>query len=162
MTVARDHLNSAIRVLVYCCNCSSCPRHLVSVQWFYSSILINQKCFPDEPNYQVAPSPPFDSISSIRYSPTNPHQLLVSAWDAVSPFFAVFSDKSLSYFLFLFQTVRLYEVDDGGSHKTEAKAKFDHRAAVLACSFSADGTHAFSGGLDTVVKEFCRSFFFTV
>jgi len=50
--------------------------------------------------------------------------------------------------------VRFYEIDDSGGQKTEAKAKFDHRAAVLACSFSADATHAFSGGLDTVVKEY--------
>ena len=59
-----------------------------------------------------------------------------------------------SHISFFFQTVRFYEIDDGEGHKTEAKAKFDHRAAVLACSFSADGTHAFSGGLDTVVKEY--------
>lgn len=50
---------------------------------FIAAVLI---CFPDEANYTIAPSPPFDSISSIRYSPTNPHQLLVSAWDAVSQF----------------------------------------------------------------------------
>jgi hypothetical protein len=56
--------------------------------------------------------------------------------------------------------VRFYEIDDGGGHKTEAKAKFDHRAAVLACSFSADATHAFSGGLDTVVKEYVDGFFY--
>ena len=55
---------------------------------------------------------------------------------------------------FLFQTVRFYEIDDGEGQKSEAKAKFDHRAAVLACSFSADAAHAFSGGLDTVVKEY--------
>ena len=54
--------------------------------------------------------------------------------------------------------MRFYEIDDGGGHKTEAKAKFDHRAAVLACSFSADATHAFSGGLDTVVKEYVLCF----
>lgn len=63
-------------------------------------------------------------------------------------------------FFFSFQTVRFYEVDDDGDHETEAKAKFDHRAAVLACSFSADGTHAFSGGLDTVVKEYVDGFFY--
>ena len=62
------------------------------------------------------------------------------------------------YSLISFQTVRFYEIDDGEGHKTEAKAKFDHRAAVLACSFSADGTHAFSGGLDTVVKEYVDDF----
>ena len=64
--------------------------------------------------------------------------------------------------LISFQTVRFYEIDDGEGHKTEAKAKFDHRAAVLACSFSADGTHAFSGGLDTVVKEYVDDFFYTL
>ena len=64
-------------------------------------------------------------------------------------------EMKISYsFDFFIQTVRLYETDDGEDHKTEAKAKFDHRAAVLACSFSADATHAFSGGLDTVVKEY--------
>ena len=49
-------------------------------------------------------------------------------------------------------------MDDSEGHKPEAKAKFDHRAAVLACSFSADATHAFSGGLDTVVKEYVGDF----
>ena len=34
----------------------------------------------------------------------------------------------------------------------------NHRAAVLACSFSADATHACSGGLDTVVKEYVFRF----
>ena len=34
--------------------------------------------------------------------------------------------------------MRLYETDDVKGHKTKAKTKFDHRAAVLACSFSAD------------------------
>jgi hypothetical protein len=64
---------------------------------FYSSIHINLKCFPDEASYEVAPSPPFDSISSIRYSPTYPHQLLVSAWDAVGPVCSVLGMK-ISYF----------------------------------------------------------------
>ena len=35
----------------------------------------------------------------------------------------------------------------------EQKSKYDHRAAVLACVFS-DSTHAFSGGLDTVVRAY--------
>jgi len=40
-------------------------------------------------------------------------------------------------------------------HKSKrAKSKFDHRAAVLDCCFSSDGSHAFSGGLDTSVREF--------
>ncbi|KAF8958904.1 WD40-repeat-containing domain protein [Flammula alnicola] len=86
----------------------------------------------DELSYTVPPSPPFDSISSIRYSPTNPDQLLISSWDT---------------------TVRFYEIGESGVRKSEAKAKFDHRAAVLACSFSRDASHAYSGGLDTSVRE---------
>ncbi|KAJ3505650.1 hypothetical protein NLJ89_g7306 [Agrocybe chaxingu] len=86
----------------------------------------------DESNYVTVPSPPFDTISSIRYHPSNPDQLLVSAWDT---------------------TVRFYEIGEPGGRKSEAKAKFDHRAAVLACSFNMDGTRAFSGGLDTSVRE---------
>jgi len=71
-------------------------------------------------------SPPFDSIAQVRFSPTNPDQLLVSSWDT---------------------TVRLYDVV-----ANEQKAKFDHRAAVLACTFG-DATHAYSGGLDTGIRE---------
>ncbi|CAL1698912.1 unnamed protein product [Somion occarium] len=71
-------------------------------------------------------SPPFDSISLVRFSPTNPSHLLVSSWDT---------------------TVRLYDVD-----ANEQKSKFDHRAAVLTCCF-ADANRAFSGGLDTSVRE---------
>ena len=40
----------------------------------------------DEASYTTVPSPPFDSISSIRYSPTNPDQLLLSSWDTVCYF----------------------------------------------------------------------------
>jgi hypothetical protein len=35
----------------------------------------------------------------------------------------------------------------------ETKARFDHRAAVLAYAFSADAPWAYSGGLDTSVRE---------
>ncbi|KAI5116551.1 hypothetical protein M0805_007559 [Coniferiporia weirii] len=73
-------------------------------------------------------SPPFDGISSVKFSPNNPSHLLVSSWDT---------------------TVRFYDVN-----ANEQKCKFDHRAAVLDCCFSADGRHAFSGGLDTSVREF--------
>ncbi|KAG6369508.1 WD40 repeat-like protein [Boletus reticuloceps] len=45
------------------------------------------------------------------------------------------------------QTVRFYDIT-----ANEQKAKFDHRAAVLACTFG-DGTHAYSGGLDMGVRE---------
>jgi len=71
-------------------------------------------------------SPPFDSVSSVRFSPTSPSHLLVSAWDT---------------------TVRLYDVE-----ANEQKAKFDHRAAVLTCAF-ATPDRAYSGGLDTSVRE---------
>ena len=77
------------------------------------------------------PSPPFDSISSIRYSPNNPDQLLVSAWDT---------------------TVRFYIAPE--STPPELKAKFDHRAAILTCAFNVDGTKAFSGGLDASLREY--------
>ncbi|KAJ3859269.1 WD40 repeat-like protein [Lentinula novae-zelandiae] len=78
------------------------------------------------------PSPPFDSISKVQYSPTNPNQLLVSSWDT---------------------TVKLYDVGDdaSGSKTSEQKCKFDHRAAVLACCFL-DAEHGFSGGLDNTVR----------
>ncbi|KAF5355422.1 hypothetical protein D9757_013167 [Collybiopsis confluens] len=78
------------------------------------------------------PSPPFDSISKVRYSPTNPTQLLVSSWDT---------------------NVKLYDVGDDalGGRRSEQKCKFDHRAAVLTCCFS-DAEHGFSGGLDTAVR----------
>lgn len=53
------------------------------------------------------------------------------------------------------QTVRFYDVV-----ANEQKAKFDHRAAVLACTFG-DARHAYSGGLDTGVRE-CVGFFVSV
>jgi len=71
-------------------------------------------------------SPPFDSVSQVRFSPTNPDHLLVAAWDT---------------------TVRFYDVA-----ANEQKAKFDHRASVLTTCFS-DGSHAYSGGLDASVRE---------
>ncbi|KAL5483169.1 BUB3 [Sanghuangporus weigelae] len=73
-------------------------------------------------------SPPFDSISSVKFSPTNPTHLLASSWDT---------------------TVRFYDIT-----VNEQRCKFDHRAAVLDCCFSSDGKHGFSGGLDTSVREF--------
>ncbi|KAJ7597621.1 WD40 repeat-like protein [Mycena floridula] len=78
------------------------------------------------------PSPPFDSISKVRYSPTDPNHLLVSSWDT---------------------TVRFYEVGEAGQKESEQKGKFDHRAAVLDCCFG-DSTHGFSGGLDHSVRYF--------
>ncbi|KAK2462589.1 hypothetical protein APHAL10511_005322 [Amanita phalloides] len=85
----------------------------------------------DDASLTTLPSPPFDSISQVKYSPSNPDHLLVSSWDT---------------------HVRLYEVGENGGKDSEAKAKFDHRAAVLTCCFS-DGAHAYSGGLDTAIIE---------
>ncbi|KIK03821.1 hypothetical protein K443DRAFT_461558 [Laccaria amethystina LaAM-08-1] len=85
----------------------------------------------DDASYTTIPSLPFDTISTIRYSPTDPDQLLVSSWDT---------------------TVRFYQIGERGVKESEAKAKFDHRAPVLACCFS-DATHGYSGGLDTSVRE---------
>ena len=51
------------------------------------------------------------------------------------------------------QTVRLYDVD-----ANEQKSKYDHRAAVLACCF-AGSDRAYSGGLDTSVREYVVSFY---
>ncbi|KAK7014492.1 mitotic spindle checkpoint protein Bub3 [Paramarasmius palmivorus] len=81
-----------------------------------------------DPSQFALPSAPFDSISQVKFSPTNPDHLLSSSWDT---------------------TVRLYEAIDENS--SQQKCKFDHRAAVLACCFE-DGSHGFSGGLDTAVR----------
>ncbi|KAJ3488280.1 hypothetical protein NLI96_g2945 [Meripilus lineatus] len=89
-------------------------------------------------------SPPFDSISSVRFSPTNRSHLLVSSWDTRTPIGPVEATEKLTLKL---QTVRLYDVD-----ANEQKSKYDHRAAVLACCF-AGSDRAYSGGLDTSVRE---------
>lgn len=120
-------------------------------------------------------SPPFDSVSSVRFSPTNPSHLLVSSWDTVShvrshlPGCVVKSGSwarvdrqecsigtRCEFVLHnltcsISQTVRFYDVATN-----EQKSKYDHRAAVLACCFS-DATHGFSGGLDTSVREYVVS-----
>ncbi|KAH9979138.1 WD40 repeat-like protein [Russula compacta] len=70
--------------------------------------------------------PPFDSISSLQFSPASSNLLLASAWDS---------------------TVRLYDIA-----ANEEKTKFDHRAAVLSSVFS-DASHAYSGGLDASLRE---------
>ncbi|KAJ7915521.1 WD40-repeat-containing domain protein [Mycena leptocephala] len=84
-----------------------------------------------DPNYTILPSPPFDTISSIQYSPTDPEKLLVSSWDT---------------------SVRFYHVGDPNGKASEQLAKFEHRAAILTCCFS-DSTHGFSGGLDATIRH---------
>ncbi|KAH9957637.1 WD40 repeat-like protein [Lactifluus volemus] len=73
---------------------------------------------------------PFDSISSLQFSPASSNFLLVSAWDS---------------------TVRLYDIA-----ANKEKTKFDHRAAVLSTIFS-DASHAYSsGGLDASLRGIVR------
>jgi len=79
----------------------------------------------NKPEQYELPTPPFDGISSVRFSPTNPSHLLVTSWDA---------------------TVRFYDVNEN-----EQKSKFDQRAAVLTCCYQ-DSSSAFCGGLDTYVR----------
>ncbi|KAI9438832.1 WD40 repeat-like protein [Lactarius indigo] len=69
---------------------------------------------------------PFDGISSLQFSPASSNFLLASSWDS---------------------TVRLYDIA-----ANEEKTKFDHRAAVLSSAFS-DASHAYSGGLDSSLRE---------
>ncbi|KAJ3555599.1 hypothetical protein NM688_g2484 [Phlebia brevispora] len=104
-------------------------------------------------------SPPFDSVSQVRFSPTNPSHLLVSSWDTrVRPALLVSSRMKgcgnhsdgvsrLPSLCWAKPTVRFYDVN-----ANEQKAKFDHRAAVLTTCFG-EGDHAYSGGLDTVVRQ---------
>ncbi|EIW78143.1 WD40 repeat-like protein [Coniophora puteana RWD-64-598 SS2] len=72
-------------------------------------------------------SPPFDTPSCLRFSPTNPDLLLTSAWDT---------------------SLRLYDIQTNTQ-----RFKYDHRAAVLACTWGSDTTKAYTGGLDTGVRE---------
>ncbi|KAK0472246.1 WD40-repeat-containing domain protein [Armillaria novae-zelandiae] len=85
-----------------------------------------------DPTQWTLASPPFDSISQVRFSPASPEHLLVSSWDT---------------------TVRMYDTGDGdGEGEGEQRAKFDHRAAVLSCCWE-DGANAYSGGLDCTVRH---------
>ncbi|KAJ7632118.1 WD40-repeat-containing domain protein [Roridomyces roridus] len=84
-----------------------------------------------DPNNTVLPSPPFDTISCIKYSPTDPDKLLVSSWDT---------------------SVRFYHAGEPNSKPSEQLAKFEHRAAILTCCFS-DSSHGFSGGLDATIRH---------
>ncbi|KAK0193158.1 WD40-repeat-containing domain protein [Armillaria mellea] len=83
-----------------------------------------------DPTQWTLQSPPFDSISQVRFSPTTPEHLLVSSWDT---------------------TVRFYDTGDTDK-PNEQKAKFDHRAAVLSCCWEGSA-NAYSGGLDCTVRH---------
>nr|GAT53707.1 predicted protein [Mycena chlorophos] len=84
-----------------------------------------------QPDYSILPSPPFDTISRIQYSPTDPNKLLASSWDS---------------------TVRFYHAGDPNERPSEQLVKFEHRAALLTCCFS-DASHGFSGGLDATIRH---------
>ncbi len=103
-----------------------------------------------DPQLRVIDSPPFDTISSLRFSPTNPSGLLAASWDTVS-IYSQFQ-KGLCLTLLL-QTLYYYDIQSN-----ERRCKFDHRAAVLDCCFSGDGRHAYSGGLDTSVRGYVLPF----
>jgi cell cycle arrest protein BUB3 len=71
-------------------------------------------------------SPPTDGISTVKFAP-NENLLLASSWDT---------------------SVRLYD-----PIRNEPRAKYNHKASVLACCFS-DSAHAFSGGIDRTFKMY--------
>jgi len=73
----------------------------------------------------VIQAPPGDGISCINFSPRQSNELLVSSWDC---------------------TTRIYDVETNLAKMTHY---FD--GACLASCFNADGTAAFSGGLDQTV-----------
>ncbi|KAF7305184.1 WD-REPEATS-REGION domain-containing protein [Mycena kentingensis (nom. inval.)] len=84
-----------------------------------------------DPSYSTLPNTPFDTISRIQYSPTDPNKLLVSAWDS---------------------TVRFYHAGEPNDKPSEQLVKFEHRSPLLTCCFS-DATHGFSGGLDATIRH---------
>jgi len=57
------------------------------------------------------------------------------------------------------QTVRFYGIGESVVRQSKMRAKFDHRAAVLAYAFSADAPWAYSGGLDTSDRERVSRYF---
>ncbi|KAG9004402.1 hypothetical protein FRB94_002420, partial [Tulasnella sp. JGI-2019a] len=73
-------------------------------------------------------NPPDDSVSAVKFCPTNEDYLLVSAWDG---------------------ELRLYDVASNSS-----KCHFSHKAAVLSCTWGVDDKSAYSGGLDHWVRSF--------
>jgi cell cycle arrest protein BUB3 len=70
---------------------------------------------------------PNDGISAVKFSPNGSEFLLASSWD---------------------NTVRMYDVD----HNTMVY-QYKHSMAVFDCAFH-DVNHAYSGGLDKVLKCF--------
>jgi hypothetical protein len=62
-------------------------------------------CFPTE-DQLFLPSPPFDSISSVHYSPTDPDHLLVSSWDTVRCFHTSNFTSELYSFTRLFDSTK--------------------------------------------------------
>ena len=111
-----------------------------------------QRVVCSDPQQEIKGAP-FDSISSLQFSPASSNLLLASAWDSVRPLFLIFLfhssiQSSLSTYTIVIQTVRLYDIA-----ANEEKTKFDHRAAVLSTTFS-DASHAYSGGLDASLREY--------
>ncbi|KAJ3268335.1 hypothetical protein HDV01_003100 [Terramyces sp. JEL0728] len=72
--------------------------------------------------------PPKDGITSVKFSPTDPHVLAVTSWD---------------------KTLSVYQVD----HNLK-QAEQLHPGPVLDAAFSTDGKYVYSGGLEGVLYSF--------
>lgn len=81
----------------------------------------------DTPNELKLNNAPTDGISAVKFGPNSSQFLLVSSWDT---------------------SVRLYDVINN-----TMRMKYNHPAPVLDCCFY-DAVHAYSGGLDHVVKVY--------
>ncbi|KAK7486231.1 hypothetical protein BaRGS_00022554, partial [Batillaria attramentaria] len=81
----------------------------------------------ESPNEFKLNNPPGDGISAVKFGPTSSQFLLVSSWD---------------------DSVRLYDII-----ANNMRLKYSHSAAVLDCCFQ-DAVHAYSGGLDKVLKMY--------
>lgn len=81
----------------------------------------------ESPNEFKLNNAPADGISAIKFGPTSSQFLLVSSWD---------------------DSVRLYDII-----ANNMRLKYSHSAAVLDCCFQ-DAVHAYSGGLDKVLKMY--------
>ncbi|KAG1659361.1 Mitotic checkpoint protein BUB3 [Nymphon striatum] len=81
----------------------------------------------DTPNEFKLDNPPTDGVSSVKFGPTSAQFLLVASWDT---------------------SVRLYDISNN-----KTRLQYNHSAAVLDCCFQ-DAVHAFSGGLDKILKMY--------
>ena len=81
-----------------------------------------------EPKDTEVVSPPPDSVSCLKFSPTS-NMLVAGSWD---------------------NQIRLWDVQTNG--QSVGKAAIQHDGPILCCGWSGDGARVFSGGADNVVK----------